>query len=534
MAECDAGLKDHYVTIIKKKTNAASKPAVKQLIEDAIKQMNSEQDSDVEHTAKEPIDPEVAELAENIARDPLLFKKRIDLVNQLGVIGERKNIGLNFLVMESCLLPMGVVGSEALALKNSGRYGAGKSFPLFMCLKLYPKSAYHLITSGSDKSLYHIQGGLKHKALILAEALALESSGRGDNELAYAIRSLVSEGRLKYQYTGFKGKEKVTIVKKMEGPTSLLTTTIRGKLEDQLEDRLITMHPNISAEQTHNIIERTAELASGDIDPVDEKTISAWKLFNQSLVPVEVVISYSKDIASFVGRNRSLPIAVRRAFKRILSAVKTIALMYQKQRSRDDLGRVIAEFSDYSIAVQLINDSFMESIGEGKRYTDERIKIIDKHGVIAPKDLAEVAGVSGAAISQWMKTWIEKGVITWCDEESEEFPDVKLLEKAKRSGKAFIKVADHNRLPTTFELTGNPDWDNEGELYQQYDLGIESIDTDILDLNEGEQSSFSLNTSADSYDVENKEELDPNEAGMINFFDGLDKIFAKGNVSAIN
>ena len=106
-----------------------------------------------------------------------------------------------------------------------------------MCLKLYPKSAYHLVTGGSDKSLYHIQGGLKHKALILAEALALESSGRGDNELAYAIRSLVSEGRLKYQYTGFKNKEKVTIVKRMQGPTSLLTTTIRGKLEEQLEDR---------------------------------------------------------------------------------------------------------------------------------------------------------------------------------------------------------------------------------------------------------------------------------------------------------
>ena len=117
-------------------------------------------------------DPEIMALADQIAQDPMLFKNKIDLVNQLGVIGERKNIGLNFLVMDSCLLPMGGAGSEALALKNSGHYGAGKSFPLFMCLKLYPKSAYHLVTGGSDKSLYHIQGGLKHKALILAEALA--------------------------------------------------------------------------------------------------------------------------------------------------------------------------------------------------------------------------------------------------------------------------------------------------------------------------------------------------------------------------
>ena len=161
--------------------------------------------------------------------------------------------------------------------------------------------------------------------------------------------------------------------------------------------------------------------------------------------------------------------------------------MYQKQRCKDDLGRVKAEFSDYAIAVQLINDSFMESIGEGKRYTDNRIEIIEKHGMISSKDLAEVAGVSVPAISQWIKPLIEKGVITWCGESGDEFPDVQSLEKAKRSGTAFIKVADHNRLPTPFELTGNPDWDNEGELYQQYDIGIESTDTDVLGLDEGEQ-----------------------------------------------
>ena len=50
------------------------------------------------------------------------------------------------------------------------------------------------------------------------------------------LRSLVSEGQLTYQYTGFEGKEKVTKMQKLEGPTSLLTTTIRGKLEEQLED----------------------------------------------------------------------------------------------------------------------------------------------------------------------------------------------------------------------------------------------------------------------------------------------------------
>ena len=172
---------------------------------------------------------------------------------------------------------MGSAGSDALAMKNSGHYGAGKSFPLFMCLKLYPPSAYHLISSGSEKSLYQIEGGLKYKALILAEAQALESHGRKDNELAYAIRTLVSEGNLKYQYTGFKDKKRVTIVKRIEGPTSLLTTTIKGNLEDQLDDRMITAHPNTTAAQTKNIIEQTADTAVGNYNLVDEKILKAYQ-----------------------------------------------------------------------------------------------------------------------------------------------------------------------------------------------------------------------------------------------------------------
>ena len=124
--------------------------------------------------------------------------------------------------------------------------------------------------SGSDKSLYQIEGGLKYKALILAEAQALESHGRKDNELAYAIRTLVSEGSLKYQYTGFKDKKRVTIIKTIEGPTSLLTTSIKGHLEDQLDDRMITAHPNTTTAQTVNIIEQTAATACGIGNQVDE------------------------------------------------------------------------------------------------------------------------------------------------------------------------------------------------------------------------------------------------------------------------
>jgi len=514
LANCDPGVVDHYITTIKKKTKAESKRAVTLIIDEAIKQQDSQVvETDEDAPDETPVDPEITALAEQIAQDPMLIKERINLVNQLGVIGEQKTIGLYTLVLDSALLPLGSGSSEALAAKNSGPYGAGKSYPLFVTLKIYPKSAYRLITNGSAKSLYNLKDGLKHKALILTEALSLQGT-KGDNELAYTIRSLVSEGQLTYQYTGFEDKEKVTITQKLEGPTSLLTTTIRGKLEEQLEDRLVQIHPNSSDKQTQAIISQTAEIASGMLQPVDEKVINAWKHFYRSLDSVDVVIPFAPDISNYVAQSGALPLSARRAFKRVISGIKTIALLHQFQREKDEYGRIVAEMSDYAIAYQLMKDAFLEGLGREKRYTDRRLELIYKEGIITAKRISEMTGVTGAAISQWLKSLINKGILAWCDEEGEEFPDVKLLEKAKRSGKAFIKVANFNRLPTPFELTGNPDWDIDGELYRQYDLGFESTDTDVLDLDECEQSSFSLNTSADSNDVENKEETEDSTEGV--------------------
>jgi hypothetical protein len=472
IVDCDAGIKEHYVTLIKKKTLAASKPAVKQIIEEEIKRMNREQDSESEAVTKEPVDPEITELAENIANDPLLFKKRISLINKLGVIGEQRTIGLYTLVLDSALLPRGSGSSEALAAKNSGPYGAGKSYPLFVTLKIYPKSAYRLITNGSAKSLYNLKDGLRHKTLILTEALSLQGT-TGDNELAYAIRSLVSEGQLTYQYTGFEDKEKVTITQKLEGPTSLLTTSIMGKLEEQLEDRLVQIHPNSSAPQTQAIISQTAKIASGMLQPVDEKVIKAWKLFYRSLDNVDVVIPYAPDISNYVAEIGELPLSARRAFKRAISGIKTVALLHQFQREKDEYGRIIAELSDYSIAYQLMKDAFLEGLDQEKRSTYRRFELIYKEGIITAKRISEMTGVTGSNISQWMKPLILKGVLIWCDEHGVQFSDKDSLSKAKRSGKAYVKMSRAFGLPSPYDLTGDDRWNTNGELYREYDLELD-------------------------------------------------------------
>jgi len=511
LEKCELGLVEHYVTMIKKQTKAATIKAVRMEIEDAREKRELEETDEVEKD--EGLDPEVLELVEEIKIDPLLFKNRIDFISTLGVVGEKHAIGLNFLAMDSRLIPMGVAGSEALALKNSGIYGAGKSYPLFMCKELYSPSAYHLVTSGSSKSLYNIAGGLKHKALILTEALQLQAdNSRGDNELAYSIRSLVSEGSLAYQYTGYnEDGKKVTIITKMEGPTSLLTTTIKGRLEPQLEDRLISVSPNTSNKQTQNILEKTARLANGTLEVIDENVIKAWREFHDSLESLDVVIPFAEGIVDYVKQNESLPVSTRRGFKRVLAGIKTVALTYQHQRKKDDQSRIIAEMSDYCVAYQLLDESFRESAGQRKRYPTKRFEIIEREGVITPGKLAEMAGISAAALSPWIKKSVEKGELVWVDKNNVEFVDEQSLQTAKHSGNAYIRITNACGLPTPFQLSGDPLWDDGGELFVKYDL---KIDKEMNE--ETAESDFEFTDLDGEFEVE---DLYDNAASGVNVFD---------------
>ena len=193
---------------------------------------------------------------------------------------------------------------------------------------------------------------------------------------------------------------------------------------------------------------------------------------HDSLLSVEVVTPFANDIAAFVSQKGTLPISARRSFKRVLSAIKTMTLLHQKQRSRDEQGRFIADYIDYYIVYQLLEESFAESLGDVKRYTDDRIRMIEKAGILTPRDLAKRTGVSTAAISQWLKPLIEKGVLGWCDEAGAEFGDEQALEKAKRSGKAYLCVAGGKSLPSPFQLTGDSRWDRGGDLHAAYDLEL--------------------------------------------------------------
>jgi hypothetical protein len=129
-------------------------------------------------------------------------------------------------------------------------------------------------------------------------------------------------------------------------------------------------------------------------------------------------------------------------------------------------------------------------------------------------------------ISQWLKPLIEKGVLSWCDEKSHGFMGVADLEKAKRIGQAFIWVADRPCLPSPYQLTGDARWDEDGEYWELYDLGIDVSDPD------GRIAGVYVHTDPDARVEEHSETSVPGggvkaiseKTGSVNNFrdDGLD------------
>ena len=101
-----------------------------------------------------------------------------------------------------------------------------------------------------------------------------------------------------------------------------------------------------------------AEQKAGIFEGLDPKKAHAWKLFHESLKPVDVVVPFAPSIMDFKEQTPNLPIATRRASNRMLTVIQTIACAYQHQRKRDSKDRIIAEIADYSMAYQIVQDAF--------------------------------------------------------------------------------------------------------------------------------------------------------------------------------
>jgi hypothetical protein len=269
-----------------------------------------------------------------------------DELEHAGVAGERRLVKLVYLIVTSRLF------ARPVSVAVKGPSAGGKSYTVERVLRLFPPDAYHEITGMSDHALVYAfdDVSLVHKMLVVYEAVGMASE-----VASYLMRSLLSEGHLKY-VTVVKGKNGMTgRTIDRPGPTGLVTTTTAVNLHPENETRMLSLTVTDSPDQTRAVMLAHADDATGEIDVAPWHDLQEWIAER----PAAVVVPYARTLAEAIP-----PVAVRlrRDFPTIVTLVKAHALLHQMRRERDASGRILADFTDYEAVRGLVADLVADAV----------------------------------------------------------------------------------------------------------------------------------------------------------------------------
>jgi hypothetical protein len=262
-----------------------------------------------------------------------------------GVVGEEQNTKILYLALTSRLLERPV----SVAVK--GPSSAGKSFLVEQVTQFFPEAAVYALTAMSERVLLHSKQPIKHRHLILYEA-----AGIGSDFQTYLLRSLLSEGRLRYEYVDKTKDGLEPRLVEREGPTGLIVTTTQDSLHHENETRMISLAVVDTKEQTKAIFRALAE------EEVVQPDLEQWTALQEWIASrdARVLVPFAGVLADEIP---ALAVRLRRDFAAILNLVRANALLHQATRHRDEEGRILATVEDdYAVVRELVADLVAEGV----------------------------------------------------------------------------------------------------------------------------------------------------------------------------
>jgi DNA primase len=266
--------------------------------------------------------PEEREDAWAWLKAPNLIQRLREAFHQAGIIGEEVNTLVAYLAGVSRKLerPLAIIIQSASA--------AGKTTLMDAVLSFFPEEERVKYSAMTGQSLYYLgETNLKHKILAVVEEAGAEKA-------SYALKLLQSEGELTIASTGkdpATGKM-VTQEYRVEGPVMIFLTTTAIDLDEELQNRCLTLAVDESAEQTGRIHQwqRERRTLAGLIAKEERKDLLK-KLRNAQrlLQAVEILNPYAPGLTFATGRTRN-----RRDHEKYLTLIEAIALLQQYQRER--------------------------------------------------------------------------------------------------------------------------------------------------------------------------------------------------------
>lgn len=259
-------------------------------------------------------------------------------------MGEAKSARLIYLALTSRFF------TRPISIVLKGPSSAGKSFTTERVLDFFPDDAFYSLTAMSDRALAYSDEPLEHRFLVIYEAAGLES-----DFASYLLRSLLSEGCLKYETVEKTSEGMKPRLIERKGPTGCLLTTTAARLHPENETRMLSVNISDTRQQTRFILDRLAEETTTQVDLEPWKALQTWlKAANH-----RTTIPYAKDLAAMVPE---IAVRLRRDFNHVLTLIRAHALLHQCTREKDDEGRIVATVEDYAAVYSLIADIVAEGV----------------------------------------------------------------------------------------------------------------------------------------------------------------------------
>jgi DNA primase len=232
---------------------------------------------------------------------------------------------------------------------------AGKSTLADAICALVPEEDLAAYSAVTGQALYYVGAAdLAHKVLAVAEE-------QGASRASYALKLLVTEGRLSIASTGkdtATGKLR-TRSYEVAGPVALILTTTATDIDPELANRLVVLGVDEDQAQTQAILaaQRQAATLGGLVARLQRERIVARHRNAQRLIkPMAVVIPETDAIAFPDHATRH-----RRDHQKLLSLIGASALLHQHQRHQDtiEVGErtvryVEASADDVALGVRLV------------------------------------------------------------------------------------------------------------------------------------------------------------------------------------
>lgn len=316
-------------------------------------------------------------MCEDLAQEPDILERFARDLARSGVAGESRVAKLLYLAVTSRLL------QKPVSIAVKGPSSGGKSYLTVQVLRFFPESSYYALTAMSEHALAYSDEPLMNRFLVLYEASGMESDFQ-----TYLIRSLLSEGKVRYETVEKTSEGMKPRLIEREGPTGLIVTTTAVKLHQENETRLLSLPVTDTRDQTQAVMAALANEAAGDGPDME-----AWQALQVWLDGAErrVTVPYAAGLAGLIP-----PVAVRlrRDFGAILSLIRAHAVLHQASRERDREGRIAATVEDYAkvreLVAELVSDGLGATVPATVRETVEMVRKL-KEETGEPTTIADLA-----------------------------------------------------------------------------------------------------------------------------------------------